>query len=349
MGTSTSKNKSQNPPNTINTIHTIDTSEIDANQSETIKKANVFIAEAQRKLKEPQFMNSNKYEQAADLFVKAGNLLKVENEFGRAAEIFYKAYDCQKKQDYQYNTIQTFIQCAICHKKNNNITKAIECYDIIVEQYILSGEFRNAAKYQQEVADMYTSIEDMINALKYYRKASSNYAIQDSSHEFNTCQAKIAFILCESKNYEEAMNIYEQLAKTHVDNNLLRYKAKDYLFYASLCSFIVGECDTITVQKSLTKYKEMSGLFESSPQFEFLMHLYEAIETLDIGLFVELTKQYDSRCTLDKLQIDLLLAIKNKLSCNVLDGENNGNVCNGESNGESNGVSDDRVSNNGVL
>lgn len=69
-----------------------------------------------------------------------------------------------------------------------------------------------------------------------YEKAADLYAGENSSTtEMNKCLLKVAQFAAETEDFDKAVKIYEDVAATALENNLLKYSAKGYLLNAALC------------------------------------------------------------------------------------------------------------------
>lgn len=64
---------------------------------------------------------------------------------------------------------------------------------------------------------------------------------EGQSAEANKCRLKVAQFGAELGRYAESIAIYETVARTCVDNALLKYSAKGYLLNAGLCQL----CSTL--------------------------------------------------------------------------------------------------------
>ena len=61
----------------------------------------------------------------------------------------------------------------------------------------------------------------------------SKYVLSFSPSSANKCLLKVAMYAAQLEQYTKATGIYEEVAKTAMDNPLLKYSAKDYFFKVS--------------------------------------------------------------------------------------------------------------------
>ena len=76
------------------------------------------------------------------------------------------------------------------------------------------------------------------------------------------------------ENYEKAIKIYEQVAAASLENQLLKYAAKDQFFRASLCHLCI---DMLNAQHAIQKYEEQYPAFGDSREAKLVkvMILYQ--------------------------------------------------------------------------
>ena len=78
---------------------------------------------------------------------------------------------------------------------------------------------------------------------------------------FNMQISQVAEYSATLENYEKAIKIYEQVAAASLENQLLKYAAKDQFFRASLCHLCI---DMLNAQHAIQKYEEQYPAFGDS-------------------------------------------------------------------------------------
>ncbi|CAG6016434.1 unnamed protein product [Menidia menidia] len=119
----------------------------------------------------------------------------------------------------------------------------------------------------------------------------------------NKCLLKVGHYSAQLEQYPKAIEIYEQVAMSTMDNPLLKYNAKEYFFKASLCHFIVDE---LNAKLAIEKYEEMFPAFSDSRELKLL----KAHEEQNSEAFTEAVKEFDSVSRLDQWLTTMLLRIK---------------------------------------
>jgi len=111
--------------------------------------------------------------------------------------------------------------------------------------------------------------------------------------------------------------LYQQIAKTSLDNNLLKWGAKEQLQRALLC-YLASE-DLVGAQKALENYKSWDASFESSRECKFVEEIIQAVEKYDVEAFTQSIVDYDSVSKLDNWKTKILLKVKQGIAKNATD------------------------------
>ena len=113
------------------------------------------------------------------------------------------------------------------------------------------------------------------------------------------------------KNYELAIEHYENVANSSVSNQLTKWSVKDYLLKAGICHLLVD--DAVGARKALDRYELLDSTFGSTREFKFLSSLSEAISEGDIQKFTDIVAEFDSMTKLDNWKTTMLLRIKESM------------------------------------
>lgn len=133
----------------------------------------------------------------------------------------------------------------------------------------------------------------------------------------------------EGKDYYKAVELYEKVAKTSIQNNLMRWSVKEYLLKAGICQLCTG--DQVGVNAALDRYRELDPSFVQQREHQLLVDLTQAVQDGDQEMFadkvipilrmasttseanVRQLFQYDQLSKLDKWKTTLLLRIKSTI------------------------------------
>jgi alpha-soluble NSF attachment protein len=131
-------------------------------------------------------------------------------------------------------------------------------------------------------------------------------------------------VALEGKDYYKAIELYEKVAKTSIQNNLMRWSVKEYLLKAGICQLCTG--DQVGVNAALERYRDLDPSFVQQREHQLLVDLTQAVDDKDQEMFADkvITSmncwctranklqlfQYDQLSKLDKWKTTLLLRIK---------------------------------------
>jgi len=256
------------------------------------------------------FMGGAKYEEAAELFTKAGNTFKISKQWDKAGDAFVRAAECYLKlKDVNYEAAQNYINAVLCYKKTN-VTVAVQCMRRGIEIFKDEGKFSTAAKYQKDLGELFEGQPDPENALDAYQASADLYESSDAPKSASPCLLKVAQLSAQLERYDKAAELYERMATEAIDNNLQRYSVKDYLLRAGLCRLVT---DVVATERALEEYASMDATFASQREYTFLTKLVTSIKNYDEEAFSEAALQYDEISKLDSWKTSILLKIKKQI------------------------------------
>jgi len=274
-------------------------------------KAEDILEKADKKLKGfSLFGGSTKWEDASDMYTKAANLFKMEKKWDKASEAYIKASECHLKLQSKHEAASNYINAANCYKKSN-VTEAMSCLRQAIEFYTDEGRFSIAAKHQKELAELYESSSDLENAIAAYQLAADYYEGESSSSSANQCLLKVALFSAQLERYDKAIELYEQIAAASIDNNLLKWSVKDYLFRAGLCHLAKG--DIVSAERALERYQDMDASFGSQRECKFLLEIVKACKEYDVEAFTSAVIEFDTITKLDSWKTTIMLKIKQSI------------------------------------
>lgn len=267
------------------------------NQSMSGNKGDALIAEAERTLNRSSvasffgFSSTQKYEDAGEIFVKAGNAYKLANlyesagnAFLRAAESYAKAENCATE------VVNHMVEAANNFKKINPV-KAIETFQQAIERYNDAGRFGMSARYYKEIAEIFEADGNKSAASDAYEHAAEMFERDNKKSNGNTCLLKVAQFSAEEGNYVKAAQIYESNGREGLTSRLGAFGAKGHFFMALLCYLALG--DSVQVTNKLNEYKSLDHSFPSSRECGFVEKLVQ------VGRIFVFIKKYTSPiCTL---------------------------------------------------
>jgi len=277
-----------------------------------------YMDEAEKKLKSSGSIfssifnsSSSKMDDAAELFQKAGNSYKMAKNWTMAGKAFCQAAEIHLKQNTKHEGANMYNEAANSFKKIDP-QEALTCLLKSTDIYIDMGRLVMAAKQYQTIAELYESdVVDLPNSMIYYEKSADLFKTEENNAAANKCLLKVAQFAAQIENYARAIEIYEQIGTASIENNLLKYGARDHFFRAGLCHLCI---DSLNCQQAVAKYEGILASFADSRESNFLKQLVSAVDENSLDNFTNVVKEYDSISRLDTWCTTLLLRVKKTIS-----------------------------------
>ncbi|XP_058764590.1 alpha-soluble NSF attachment protein 2-like [Vicia villosa] len=283
--------------------------------ADQLARAEDFEKKAEKKLNGWAIFSS-KFEDAADLFDKAANSFKLAKSWDKAGSTYVKLANCHLKLESKHEASQAYVDAAHCYKKTN-ISEAVSCLDHAVNLLCDIGRLSMAARYLKEIAELYESEQNIEQAVVYYEKSADFYQSEEVTTSANQCKQKVAQFAAQLEQYQKSIEIYEEIARQSLNNNLLKYGVKGHLLNAGLCQLCKG--DVVAINNALEKYQELDPTFSGTREYRLLADVAAAVDEEDVGKFTDVVKEFDSMTPLDSWKTTLLLRVKEKLKAKELE------------------------------
>ncbi|XP_022032398.1 alpha-soluble NSF attachment protein [Helianthus annuus] len=98
--------------------------------------------------------------------------------------------------------------------------------------------------------------------------------------------------------YQKAIEIYEEIARPSLNNNLLKYGIRGHLLNAGICQLCKG--DVVAITNALERYQELDPTFSGTREYKLLTELAAAMDEEDVAKFTDAVKEFDSMTKLYK-------------------------------------------------
>nr|XP_045364649.1 beta-soluble NSF attachment protein isoform X1 [Camelus bactrianus] len=230
------------------------------------------------------FRGNTRIEEACEMYTRAANMFKMAKNWSAAGNAFCQAAKLHMQLQSKHDSATSFVDAGNAYKKADP-QEAINCLNAAIDIYTDMGRFTIAAKHHITIAEIYeTELVDIEKAIAHYEQSADYYKGEESNSSANKCLLKVAAYAAQLEQYQRAVEIYEQVGASTMDNPLLKYSAKDYFFKAALCHFIVDE---LNAKLALEKYEEMFPAFTDSRECKLLKKLLEAHEEQNSEAYTE--------------------------------------------------------------
>lgn len=127
----------------------------------------------------------------------------------------------------------------------------------------------------------------------------------------NKLYLKTADISAIEGDYLKAISNYERIARSAINNNLMKWSVKEYFLKAGICHLANG--DMVATNRAMESYRDLDPAFTQTREHQLLVDLAEAVEEGDQEKFADKLFQFDQMSKLDKWKTTLLLRVKEKI------------------------------------
>ena len=272
---------------------------------------------------------TKRYEDACNLYEKAGNKYKESHQWRKAADCYE---NCSKiKIDLKQNPLKYYQESFFCYTKANSDINSKKIFEKMNQCLEKEGDFYQAGKNSEQMGIKNENNEYYNEAINYYSQASYYYEL-DGKHESlkNNMQIKVAELMM-LYNHPDAPSkvptIMENLAKNYLKNPITKYTAKDY-FGKAILSGIYFNNDISEGKRLINKYKEIDPSFEESSIYNLCYDIIKSIENNDINNLKKSIQNYKEISDVDEFTNKILDKIIEKTKKRGFNGENNNNSIN---------------------
>lgn len=171
------------------------------------------------------------------------------------------------------------------------------------------GRFNMASKTQKDIGEMYEAENNLEEAIAAYELAAEYYNGEGAATSANKVLLKVALFSSQLERYDRAIEIFERVAASSLDNTLTKFSVKEYFLQGALCHLCTGEL--VAGRRALERYLDLDLTFHGSREAVFLDDIMQAIEADDVDLFTSKIVEYDRISKLNHWKTTILLRIKN--------------------------------------
>jgi alpha-soluble NSF attachment protein len=187
-------------------------------------KGREWLAKAEKRLTAfSLFGSGSKYEDAAEMLEKAANQFKLGKAWNEAGEAYMKLAEVHLKLESKHDAASSWVEASKAFLKSDQ-RRAVACLQQAVSLYTDMGRLGMAARQLREIGEVLEKEGNKEESIMFYEQAADLFATENSTSEANKCNLKIAQFAAELERYPQAIKIYEDVARTCVDNNLLKYR-----------------------------------------------------------------------------------------------------------------------------
>lgn len=178
-------------------------------------------------------MKQQNQEDAGELYAQAAAQYKMVKDFNQAGECYERAAKCNMAAGNQIEAKQNWKESGKCYS-HVNIDKSQEAYKNAIVLNLESDRYGQAARLQEAIGDMLVEDEKIEEAIEAYEQSADYYNTENDTGNRNKRLLIVAHMCAKTHQWQKSISIYEKTANACVDNNLLRWKVREYLFKASI-------------------------------------------------------------------------------------------------------------------
>ncbi|KAL8254295.1 hypothetical protein R6Q59_032516 [Mikania micrantha] len=296
--------------------------------SDQIAKGEDLEKQAEKKLKGWAFFGS-KHEDAADLYEKAANFYKIGKSWDQAGAVYVKLAECILKLDSKHEAASAYADAGHCYKKTSS-TECISHLEKALDLFMEIGRLGMSARYCKFSLLILIIFKNVKNQIVIFLLNRSNrvltgtnfaspnlYQGEEVNSSANQCRLKIAQYAAELEQYQKAIEIYEDIARQALNNNLLKYGVRGHLLNAGICQLRKG--DVVAITNALDNYQDLDPTFAGSREYKLLSALAASVDEEDVEKFTDAIKEFDSITKLDAWKTTLLLRVKEMLKAKEME------------------------------
>lgn len=252
----------------------------------------------------------DKLQTAADLFVQAGNAYKMEKMNKQAGAAFEQAAKIHRERLNEPDDAANLMVDAFKVYRKDSPEDAARCIQSAIERYTAKGNFRRAASHKENEGELLeVELGDRKRAMEAYEKAAGWYEEDGANAIANKLWLKVADIAALEGDYYKAIENFDKVADSSLENHLMKYSVKEYFFKAGICILATG--DLVSARRNIERYREKDPGFAGQREFQLLTDLIEAVEAGNQEAFTDKLFAFDQMSRLDKWKTELFLRIKN--------------------------------------
>lgn len=251
------------------------------------------------------------YEKAANLFIKAGNMHKLERDFENAQKCFIRAAQCFQYADEYYDATRIASAAFEICLTIGNYDEAKKIIDNILEPcYINMGKYTSIGKIIYKYA--HTVSETETDCVLYFERAKELFQKDDESiltwMSTCDCQKRIGLEFCKRGEYKSAMIAFEKYLDLLSKKDLNKELCTDIALTIIICALAAQ--DIISAKKYFDIFISKFKLWIFTKEYKLCKELFLAYEASDLNEFHNLHMNEYELIENDKIKAKLFQKIR---------------------------------------
>jgi len=260
-----------------------------------------LISDAEKKFKGNLFGCGKNYDEAAELYIQAGNQCLIQQD-DRVTQLYQKAAECYVADNNIYRAIDIYF------KMIPYMNDKIPIVDKIVTLAVSQGYWNSAAKATEMLASLYKEQFNNHQAIEAYQKAIQYHTYDNKKYSIRSCSQQLGLLYLESGNYEKCIHIYEELATDALSEKLSRYVHPGYVIIIVICH--LANSDVIGAERYLEQAQTDNPGLNNTYEGRFIQNIVDSVKSYDVTKFTQTVYDYDCLKKLDNILCKVLLKIR---------------------------------------
>jgi len=292
-----------------------------ASATMSAQKADRFMEQADKKATKFDWFGVSKQqnqEDAAELYAKAAAQYKIMKDYNKAGLCYSKSAQCNMSAGNDIEAKSNWREAGKCYR-HVDYHKATDAYKNAIQLNLDADRFGQAARLEEEIGDMLAEDDHLDEAIEAYERSADYYEAENDTGNKNKRLLKVAHMCGKAQKWAKAIKIFESTAKASADNNLLRWKVKEYIFKAMLLNMCLLAEDDISKKKRVQwpdegmelnqRYCDISDIYASARENKLIVQLLGCMPS-EIQEFKDAVASYDRICKLDAWCFELVYFIQ---------------------------------------
>jgi len=235
-------------------------------------------------------------------------------DYNRAGLCYSKSAQCNMSAGNEIEAKSNWREAGKCYR-HMDFHKAIDCYKNAIQLNLDADRFGQAARLEEEIGDMLAEDEHLDEAIEAYEQSADYYEAENDTGNKNKRLLKVAHMAGRAQKWTKAIKIFEATARSSADNNLLRWKVKEYIFKAMLLNMCLLAEDDLKKRRKVRwpdsgleinqRYCDISDIYASARENKLIVQLLNCMPS-EIQEFKDHVAGYDRICKLEAWCFELV-------------------------------------------
>lgn len=226
--------------------------------------------------------NSDRLEEAFDLYSNAAGIYKIKKEYKKAAECFLKC--AFLKENLKESAAFSYKDALDLYQKINDVEEYNKTMEKCISAYLKNGKYADAAKLEFDRGKENEKNNKYKEAMESYERTLDFYNMDKDEKKaaISNVKTAIADLICIGDfkdKQQEAKNIYETLGNEKLESQYGKYLATDFFAKSVFCYLAFD--DYISAKAYYHKYCDIDSSLAGSPEGKFIESIIDTFQNAE--------------------------------------------------------------------